>query len=155
MLAEAGWLVQDVKHLNFSASPGVVVREYPTDSGPADYLLFVDRKPVGVIEAKPEGTILSPVEEQSGRYATSKLKWQKDHQTLRFIYESTGAETHFTDNGDPIPRSREVFFFHRPETLRNWLKQGSSLRGRLQGFPELDTRHLRDCQITAINNLEK
>ncbi|GAB4044111.1 type I restriction endonuclease subunit R [Spirosoma litoris] len=155
MLAEAGWLVQDVKHLNFSASPGVAVREYPTDSGPADYLLFVDRKPVGVIEAKPEGTILSPVEEQSGRYATSKLKWQKDHQTLRFIYESTGAETHFTDNGDPIPRSREVFFFHRPETLRNWLKQGSSLRGRLQCFPELDTRHLRDCQITAINNLEK
>ncbi|QDK80725.1 DEAD/DEAH box helicase [Spirosoma sp. KCTC 42546] len=155
MLVDAGWLVQDVKTLNFSAGLGVAVREYPTDSGPADYLLFIDRKPVGVIEAKPEGAILTPVEEQSARYAVSKLKWQKDHQPLRFVYESTGAETHFTDNSDPAPRSRETFSFHRPETLRDWVKQGTSLRQRLQGFPDLDTLHLRDCQITAITNLEK
>ena len=121
MLVEAGWMIQDVKALNLSDGPGIAIREYPTDSGPADYLLFVDRKPVGVIEAKPEGTILTPVEEQSGRYATSKLKWQKDHQPLRFIYESTGAETQFTDNCDPAPRAREMFSFHRPETLREWV----------------------------------
>ncbi len=155
MLVDAGWIIQDVKTLNFSVGLGIAIREYPTDSGPADYLLFIDRKPVGVIEAKAGGAILTPVEEQSARYAVSKLKWQKDHKPLRFIYESTGAETHFTDTSDPAPRAREVFSFHRPETLRDWGKQGVSLRERLQGFPELDTRHLRDCQITAVNNLEK
>jgi type I restriction enzyme R subunit len=155
MLIEAGWMIQDVKTLNLSAGLGIAVREYPTDSGPADYLLFVNRKPVGVIEAKPEGTILTPVEEQSGRYATSKLKWQKDHQPLRFVYESTGAETHFTDTSDPFPRSREVFYFHRPETLRDWLKQDTTLRSRLLRFPELDTRNLRDCQVNAVTKLEK
>ncbi|WP_229379951.1 type I restriction endonuclease subunit R [Fibrella forsythiae] len=155
MLVDSGWIIQDIKTLNFSAGQGVVVREYPTDSGPADYLLFIDRKPVGVIEAKAEGTILSPVEEQSSRYAVSKLKWQKDHQPLRFIYESTGAETHFTDNLDPAPRAREVFTFHRPETVREWIRQGTSLRHRLQQFPVLDIRNLRDCQVSAITNLEK
>ena len=164
-LTDSGWVIQDIKKLNFSAGLGVAIREYPTDSGPADYILFVDRKPVGVIEAKPEGAILTPVEEQSGRYATSKLKWvsapgQADKQSLRFTYESTGTETQFTDNADPFPRSREVFSFHRPETMRDWLKPVDgrplpSLRSRLQGFPALDERGMRDCQITAIRNLEQ
>ncbi|GAA4446126.1 type I restriction-modification enzyme R subunit C-terminal domain-containing protein [Nibrella saemangeumensis] len=154
MLTHAGWQVQDLKQINLSLG-GVAVREYPTDSGPADYVLFVDRKPVGVIEAKAEGTILTPVEEQSTRYATSRLKWHKDKEPLRFLYESTGIETHFTDNADPIPRARDLFSFHRPETLREWLKQPETLRKRLQQFPTLDTRNLRECQITAIQNLEK
>ncbi|MGM9509007.1 hypothetical protein ACS5NO_14825 [Larkinella sp. GY13] len=85
MLTAAGWCLQDMKTLNLSAGAGVAVREYPTDSGPADYLLFVDRKPVGVIEAKAEGTILTPVEEQSSRYATSRLKWQKAGEPLQFL----------------------------------------------------------------------
>ena len=48
----AGWLLQDFKNLNLGAGPGVAMREYPTDTGPADYVLFVDREAVGVIEAK-------------------------------------------------------------------------------------------------------
>ena len=51
-LARAGWVVQDMKALNLGAATGVAVREYPTDTGPADYVLFVDRRAVGVIEAK-------------------------------------------------------------------------------------------------------
>ncbi|WP_323134264.1 DEAD/DEAH box helicase family protein [Tellurirhabdus rosea] len=155
MLTASGWVLQDMKTLNPGAALGVAIREYPTDSGPADYALFVDRKPVGIIEAKSEGTILSPVEEQSGRYATSRLKWQQAGDPLRFFYESTGVETHFTDNSDPTPRSREVFSFHRPETPRDWMKQKASLRQHLRQFPALNTDGLRDCQITAITNLEK
>lgn len=155
MLTGAGWRVQSIKAFNPSGSSGIAVREYQTDTGPADYILFVDRKPVGVIEAKAEGTILSPVEEQSSRYATSRLKWQKNNEPLRFLYESTGIETHFTDNADPVPRSRDVFSFHRPETLRDWLKQPETVRKRLQQLPALHTEGLRDCQFTAITNLEK
>ncbi len=156
MLSEADWLVQDMKDINLGASLGVIIREYPTETGPADYILFVNRNPVGVIEAKKEGTILTTVEEQSERYATSGLKWDIDQQKLPFVYESTGAITRFTDNRDPIPRSREVFQFHKPETLAELLKQESSLRFRLKHqIPELIPEGLRSCQIKAITKLEK
>lgn len=48
-LEQAGWVVQDMKQLNSAAGLGVAVREYPTDSGPADYVPFVNRHAVGVI----------------------------------------------------------------------------------------------------------
>ena len=51
-LEQAGWVIQDMKQFNLSAGSGVAVRECPTDTGPADYVLFVNRNPVGVIEAK-------------------------------------------------------------------------------------------------------
>ena len=154
----AGWTVQKMKDLDLAAGLGQAVREYPTDSGPADYMLFVDRKPVGVIEAKKEelGQNLTQVEDQTASYAAAKLKWiDKDHP-IPFLYEATGILTRFTDQRDPHPRSREVFAFHRPETLREWLACGLSLRQRLQGpLPALDPRPLRDCQVTAITNLEE
>ncbi|HML26849.1 MAG TPA: DEAD/DEAH box helicase family protein, partial [Methanomethylovorans sp.] len=125
-------------------------------SGPADYVLFVDKSPVGIIEAKKdeEGHRLTVVEEQSGEYATSKLKYL-NNDPLPFVYESTGTLTRFTDHRDPKPRSRPVFSFHRPETFREWLKKEKSLRNRLQDIPGLRTEGLHDCQIRAINNLER
>ncbi len=120
-------------------------------------MLFVDGKAVGVIEAKPEdwGQKITTVEEQSGGYAAAKLKWINNKEPLPFVYESTGVITRFTDGRDPKPRSREVFNFHRPRTMQEWLSQPSSLRARLQTIPALDPSGLRDCQITAIENLEE
>lgn len=157
LLAKAGWAVQDKKKIDFSASLGVAVREYQTDVGPADYVLFVDKQAVGVIEAKPEtwGEKITIVEDQSQGYANATLKWVNNSQPLRFVYESTGVITRFTDGNDPHPRSREVFNFHRPETLAKWIHEPKSLRARLQDFPPLNTTGLRDCQITAITNLEE
>lgn len=43
-LADAGWVVQDHAALNLYAGRGVAVREFPLKTGPADYLLFVDRR---------------------------------------------------------------------------------------------------------------
>lgn len=163
-LRQAGWVVQSLKKIDFSTGIGIAVREYQTDVGPADYVLFVDRKAVGVIEAKreEEGQRLSVHEEQTETYATAKLKWVNNQEPLPFLYESTGVITRFTDGRDPRPRSREVFCFHRPETLREWLRQGVSLRQRLQDMPPLNPEclpaaelHLRDCQETAIGNLEQ
>jgi len=51
-LIDAGWLIQKYKDFNPGAALGLAVTEYPTDTGPADYILFIDREPVGVIEAK-------------------------------------------------------------------------------------------------------
>jgi type I site-specific restriction endonuclease len=157
LLAQAGWVVQSKNQIDFTAGPGIAVREYQTDVGPADYVLFVDKKPVGVIEAKPEdwGQKITTVEDQSGGYATAKLKWISNNEPLPFIYESTGVITRFTDARDPKPRSREVFSFHRPETMREWRSQPASLRGRIQALPPLDPTGLRACQITAIERLEE
>lgn len=155
MLTNAGWTIQNVKQFNPSAGIGVAVREYHTDNGPADYVLFVERKPVGVIEAKKEGVILTPVEEQTGKYATSKLRWQQHGQPLPFLYESTGVETHFTDTRDPAPRARDLFYFHRPEQLRDWLRETDTLRTRLTTLPGLDEQGLRECQVRAVRNLER
>ena len=156
MLESAGWNVQYNKKIDFGVGLGVSVREYQTDVGPADYVLFVDGKAVGVIEAKPEnwGHKITTVEEQSGDYAAATLKWVNNKEPLPYVYESTGAITRFTDGRDPRPRSREVFNFHRPETMQEWLTQRESLRGRLQKIPVLDTTGLWKCQIKAINNLE-
>ncbi len=52
LLEQAGWIIQSKSKIDFSAGVGVAVHEYQTDVGPADYVLFVNRKPVGIIEAK-------------------------------------------------------------------------------------------------------
>lgn len=54
LLLASGWLVQSFKQKNIAACLGVAIREYSTDTGPANYILFVDKKAVGVIEAKWE-----------------------------------------------------------------------------------------------------
>ncbi len=156
-LAESGWKVQSSKTIDWSAGLGIAIKEYQTEVGPADYVLFVDRTPVGVIEAKKddEGHRLTAVEDQSRGYADSKLKYI-DNQPLPFRYESTGVLTRFTDARDPKPRSRSVFSFHRPETLLAYIEEeGGSFRARLQNLPSLPTAGLRDCQINAITNLEQ
>jgi type I restriction enzyme R subunit len=157
LLAEAGWQVQNKSGLDFNKGLGIAVREYPTDTGPADYVLFINRKAVGVIEAKPKdwGHKITTVEEQSADYANAKLKWVNNNQPLPFVYESTGVITRFTDRRDPRPRSREVFTFPQPETLEEWLSKPKSLRARLHDIPPLNPEGLRDCQVTAIQNLEK
>ncbi|MDO9111548.1 MAG: type I restriction endonuclease [Desulfatirhabdiaceae bacterium] len=154
-LSASGWIVQNKKQMNLNAGLGVAVREYQTDAGPADYVLFVDVKPVGIIEAKreEEGVRLTAHEDQSKFYADSKLKYLK-YDPLPFVYESTGQLTRFTDYSDPKPRSRPAYSFHRPETFQEWFKRGKSLRQRFFDIPDLQTNGLRDCQITAINNLE-
>lgn len=157
MLAQAGWSVQEMAQVNWGAGAGIALREYPTANGPADYLLFVNRAPVGVIEAKreEEGQHLTVVEEQSAAYAAGKLKWIAHNQPLPFLYESTGVLTRFTDTRDSKPRSRLVFGFHRPETFLDWQKEQGSLRRRVHNLPQLSPDGLRGCQIRAITRLEQ
>ncbi|QTF10210.1 DEAD/DEAH box helicase family protein [Brenneria izadpanahii] len=156
-LEQAGWIIQDMKQVNLSAGLGVVIREFPTDSGPADYVLFINRDMVGVIEAKRDsaGENITVTEIQSDRYASAKLKWRKDSAPLRFLFQATGQIIRFTDNADPSPRSREIFHFFKPETLATWLDQPETLRRRLaEQMPALPERNLRDCQISAVTGLE-
>jgi type I restriction enzyme R subunit len=156
-LTASGWSLQDRTKFNPAAALGVAVREFATDSGPVDYLLFVDRKPVGVVEAKKseEGQNITVHETQSQRYATSGIKWAVNGVKICFAYEATDVLTRFTDYDDDKARSRNIFSFHRPETLRAWLTEDSTLRNRMKTFPAFDDTGFRDCQIKAILGLEK
>jgi type I restriction enzyme R subunit len=163
-LAAAGWTVQGKDEIDVNAGPGVATREFPLEKphGRVDYLLFVDGQPVGVIEAKAEGTTLVEVEHQSGKYVEGLPEWMEPPlYPLPFIYESTGTETRFTNGYDPDARSRRVFTFHRPETLAEWVRQirenpyAPTFRARLQSLPELDSTRLWEVQTTAIANLEE
>jgi type I restriction enzyme R subunit len=160
MLIASGWQIQDYKALDLSTGRGIAIREVPLKTGPCDYLLLVDRKPLGVVEAKKEGTTLSIVADQSGRYASSLPDLLKHglNGKLPFLYESTGVETFFRDERDPAPRSRRVFTFHRPETLAEWAAESDTLRHRLAQMPAahpLDKTGMRECQVEAIHGLEK
>ena len=181
LLTQAGWSVQSLSEVNLHASQGVAIREFQLNPGhgAADYLLYVDGKACGVIEAKKQGSTLTGVEVQSGRYSqglpASLPAWARP---LPFLYETTGVETHFTNGLDPTPRARNVFAFHRPAMLAEWLKllpsptvlttgPGQPLTAqtapatalaRLQQMPELVTEwgdfKLWPAQVKAVRNLE-
>ncbi len=179
LLEQAGWVVQDVAILNLNAARGVAVREFSLrpGHGTADYLLYVDGMAAGVVEAKPEGHTLTGVEAQAGKYGAGLPdKLPAYVRPLPFLYESTGVETRFTNGLDPQPRSRNVFAFHTPETLTEWLGASMpswelgqrqvagtqagytapySLRGKLAAMPPLDDSGLWSVQAEAIRNLEQ
>ncbi len=177
LLTNAGWAVQNRDEINLYAARGVAIREFPLKSGHgfADYMLFVDSKPVGVLEAKPAGHTLTGVEIQSDKYASGlPANLHPPISPLPFLYQSTGVETRFTNLLDPDPRSRRVFSVHQPETFADWIaadtldkwvrKAGfftaaentkpSTLRSRLRAMPPVEKAFLYPNQLRAIINLE-
>lgn len=157
LLIQAGWDIQDRADFNRHAKLGVAVREFlMSDNTEADYLLFVDGKAIGVIEAKKPDLSLSGVESQSQGYACNLPEGVRVHQMpLPYVYESNGSEIYFRDCRDEVCRSRRIFAFHKPETLLEMVQQNYTLRNNLSKLPELDKEGLRDCQIEAIDGLEE
>jgi len=173
LLTQAGWVVTDMRHADIASHRGVAITEFGLNPGhgTADYMLYVDGKAAGVIEAKAAGATLTGVEIQSDKYTkgvwASLPAWARP---LPFAYQSTGIETRFTNGLDPEARSRPVFAFHRPETLALWLeeglsphpetgpeylKQGKTFLARMNHMPPLIETGLWPPQIRAIKNLEK
>ncbi len=156
-LAEARWLIQNMDQADPTVGPGVAIREFSTSTGPVDYALFVNGEPVGVIEAKREemGESLTSVEAQSARYANSRLHHIQRDYRIRFAYEATSRAIHFTDYDDEKYCARRVFSFFQPDTLAALLRRDDTIRNRMKHFPPFDTTGFRQCQITAIQNLDK
>jgi len=160
LLTAAGWIVQNPDEINIGAGRGIAIREFRTATGPVDYLLYGDRKALGTVEAKKDGTPLLGVEPQSDRYAEgfSRKARQKDLPSWRlplpFHYMSTGKETYFGNRLDPDHAPREVFAFHRPATLIEMARSGETLRQKLRQLPELDSEGLWANQVAAIEGLE-
>ncbi len=75
-LAAAGWTV-DSASLTYGGGTrpqkgkALAIAEWPTESGPADYVLFVGLKPLAVVEAKRRNVDVSSALQQSKRYSRS------------------------------------------------------------------------------------
>jgi len=166
-LIRAGWVVVDRKDLDIVGHQGVAVREVPLhkDAGRVDYLLYLDGRAVGVIEAKPNGFTLTGVEWQSRRYAKGLDERQKRNallvaDELPFIFEASGTETHFTNLYDPEPRARYIFNFPKPETLARIIRKsddplGATWRACVQAMPSLDGYDLRPASHRAVLAIEQ
>ena len=155
-LLASGWLVQNRDELDLTAGRGIAVREFPMKAGFgfADYLLYLDRKAVGAVEAKADGT-LTGVEAQSAKYAAGLPdKLNAHRRPLPFLFESNGAVTFFTNGLDPKPRSRKIFSLPRPECFGDFLNKTEQLRAKLKALPDLDENGLWKVQTEAIKNLE-
>lgn len=156
MLAASGWSVQSYRDMNLGAGLGLAVTEFPGAHGPADYLLYVDGKAIGVVEAKPVGHTLKGVEGQSASYSDglpdALPAWRRP---LPFQYESTGEVTQFTNWMEPDARSRDIFSFHRPETLQEMVQAEKTLRGGLRAMPPVPEAGLWPKQHIALQRLEQ
>ena len=166
-LTQAGWAVQDRKDIDLVNHVGVAVREtiLKNAAGRADYLLYLNRKIVGVIEAKPSGVTLTEVQWQSHRYSKGLDAAQAKiavlhHDELPFIYEASGTETHYTNLYDPEPRARHIFNFQKPETLARIIRKSknqeqSTWRGRVQNLPDTQGYDLRPASRRAVIAIEE
>ncbi|MBB2924114.1 DEAD/DEAH box helicase family protein [Cellulomonas cellasea] len=167
-LSAAGWHVQDRSALNLWAGDGIAVREVPMAPrhGRADYLLYVDKRVVGVIEAKPEGATLSGVEWQSAMYATGLPDTHRNRAVvvdgrLPFVFEASGSETHITNGYDPDARARRLFAFPKPSTLARLVRDAQAepahptWRAKVRRLPDLDEALLRPAQIDAVRGVER
>ncbi|MFC7637524.1 DEAD/DEAH box helicase family protein [Streptomyces thermogriseus] len=166
ILEKAGWVVQDESAKNLFAGRGVAVREVSTAVGRADYLLYVDQRLVGVIEAKREGADLESAMQQAARYATGLTRSQQLsawRASLPFRYVADGNTVRFHNALDPSPRTREVFAVHQPDTIARWIEEAEAdpaaptLRARMRRLPQtfLDPKDLRPAQVRAIKGLER
>jgi type I restriction enzyme R subunit len=166
-LVSAGWVVQDRSAIDLVNHVGVAVREVIMEkwAGRADYVLYLDRKMVGVIEAKPQGTTLMAVQWQSHRYSKGLTESQSKYAVLvngelPFIYEASGSETNFTNVYDPEPRARHLFNFQKPETLARIIRESEShekatWRGRVHSLPDTEGYDLRPASRRAVIAIEK
>jgi type I restriction enzyme, R subunit len=166
-LTAAGWVVQDREAIDLVSHAGVAVREVIMEkwAGRADYVLYLDRKMVGVIEAKPQGTTLMAVQWQSHRYSKGLTESQSKSAVLidgelPFIFEASGSETNFTNVYDPEPRARRIFNFQKPETLARIIREADShefatWRGRVQSLPDTEGYDLRPASRRAVIAIEQ
>lgn len=171
-LEAAGWNVCDYGEQDISQA--CAIREFPLKPGHghADYLLYLQGKAAGVIEAKKVGHTLKGVEAQSDKYTTGLPDelpaWERP---LPFAFESTGKETQFTNNLDPQPRSRRVFSFYKPSGLAklleiadkdeagdeapDYIDRGRTFLARMNNMPPLIEDGLWGKQAPAVKNTEE
>ena len=162
MLAAAGWAVVprseylDVPHAQ------AVTEALTKGNNEADYLLFLDGKAIGVLEAKrAENSLGMHVAEQTAKYSAGALPWyQTWTKPLPFLFMCNGDKLLFCDRrdfaaGEPLEfLELKKMFTPKEVAIRAELK---SEFAKMPAVPAVQTKAkagLRQCQYDAICNLE-
>jgi type I restriction enzyme R subunit len=128
-LARDGWrVVLYSRWLAGDRTAADAVAEFPTDSGPADYLLHLDGQPVADVEAKKISVDPRNVIEQAKRYSRSldggSARYGPEGYGIPFVYSTNGELIFTCDLRDTLLAAREIKRFHTPDALREALAQG-------------------------------
>lgn len=158
-LTDAGWRVVPLARWQGGDRANAdAVEEYPTDSGPADYLLFLDGRPVADVEAKKLEVGPQNVVEQAKRYARalagSPFHFGPQGYRIPFIYSTNGKLIYSCDLRDPLARTHKIARFHTPGALREFLARdlaAADLWLRSNAIADPDRYYQREA-IAAIEN---
>ncbi|MBK7010915.1 MAG: hypothetical protein IPH36_20920 [Saprospiraceae bacterium] len=106
-LLDSGWLIQDMAKINLNSGLGIAVREYLTDVGPADYVLFVDKKPVGVVKGNKKETGINLVTD-----TILQIEWLhmiKDYVAKSFYINRDGFDLSLIVSNGGLTKMRNLF----------------------------------------------
>ena len=152
LLKKAGWSI--VPRDQYSPGVSAVAIEEGLLKGnlEADYLLFLEGKAIGVLEAKKESVSLDNVVANQAENYTHKLlpMYQYWENPLPLIYLSNGKELLFKNAKIPGSTYQKLDAMHTPKEMVKL----SGINSFFAGLPTLDPKGLRDCQYEAITNLE-
>lgn len=152
LLKKAGWSI--VPRDQYSPGVSAVAIEEGILKGnlEADYLLFLEGKTIGVLEAKKESVSLDDVVANQAENYTHKLlpMYQYWENPLPLIYLSNGKELLFKNAKVPGSTYQKLDAMHTPKEMVKL----AGINSFFAGLPTLDPKGLRDCQYEAITNLE-
>lgn len=156
-LKDCGWtIIRQNPDLNTSALRAHAVEEFQTESGPADYGLFVQGNLIGIIEAKKVEVATANVLEQAKRYARAisnpKRNW--NGYGVPFLYSTNGEQIHFLDVRHEKSLPRTLATFHQPDTLQNRLNSDDDSWANWLKTTPPNNPVLRGYQAKAIENIE-
>ena len=152
LLKKAGWSI--VPRDQYSPGVSAVAIEEGILKGnlEADYLLFLEGKAIGVLEAKKESISLDDIVANQAENYTHKLlpMYQYWENPLPLIYLSNGKELLFKNAKIPGSTYQKLDAMHTPKEMVKL----AGINSFFAGLPTLDPKGLRACQYEAITNLE-
>lgn len=176
-LRDAGWEA-DSQILTYASGArpqkgkSAALAEWPTEHGPADYVLFTDQVPVGVVEAKRANKNVASAIEQAKRYSRG-FHIQGDMRDPRgpwgeyrvpFLFSTNGraylrqipelSGTWFLDARRPTNHPRALDGWYTPQGLLSRLEQDVEEASRRLRESPSDYLDLRYYQREAIGAVE-
>ncbi len=152
MLKDAGWAVVTRSEYTVSCTAVAVCEGLLQGNHEADYLLFLDGKAIGILEAKAASVKLGDkVRQQAEQYTRQLLDWYPAWQRpLPFVFVSNGRELLFADLREVKPTYKAIPIMYSPRKL----VQLAGIDSYFAALPQLSAKGLRACQYEAINKLE-
>jgi len=152
--ADSGWKVVDRDQYEPTITAVAIREGLLKNNLEADYLLLLNGKVVGVLEAKRKEVDISSdiVSKQTILYANNVPNYYQVWQNpLPLLYKSNGKEILFLDYRNETNQWKTADHIHTPKEIVKIL----GIDDPFAELPILNPKGLRKCQYEAITELEK